>query len=171
MALRQTIAVIGASGQYGAAIAKALSAGAYRLLLMDPNENGIAALQKAIDCEVPQADVEQVACCREACWEADLILFALPFSERNHLIAQMQEVVTRKTVVFLLDQPEKNALNILKKQLPYSGIITIAMYLPVSAADAVRIGVSDSEAGDTATKLLHNIRFNEIIQSVKTIEK
>lgn len=167
MALRQTIAIIGASGQYGAAFAKALSAGPYRLLLMDPNTDGLTLLQKTIGVEVPQADVEQVACCREASWEADLILFALPFSERNHLIAQMQEVVTRKTVVFILGQPEENALNILKQQLPYSGIITIAMYLPASAADAERIGVSDSDAGDTATKLLNNIHFNEIIQSVK----
>ncbi len=166
MALRQTIAIIGASEQYGAALAKALSAGPYRLLLMDPSGNGLAQLQKAIACEVPQADVEQLACCREASWEADLILFALPFSERNHLINQMQEVVTRKTVVFILEQPQENALNILKQQLPYSGIITIAMYLPASAADSERLGFSDPEARNTATKLLQNIRFNEIIQSV-----
>lgn len=167
MALRQTIAIIGASGKYGAAFAKALSAGPYRLLLMDPQEVGLVSLQKEIAAEVPLADVEKLSCCREASWEADLILFALPFSERNHLIAQMQEVVTRKTVVFLLVQPEENALELLKQQLPYSGIITIAMHLPPAAAESQRIGVSDREAEETATGLLQNIRINEIIQSLK----
>jgi len=167
MALKQTIAIIGASGQYGAAFAKALSAGPYRLLLMDPQEEGLVSLQKEIAAKVPLAEVEKLSCCREASWEADLILFALPFSERNHLIAQMQEVVTRKTVVFLLEQPEENALELLKQQLPYSGIITIAIYLSPAAAESQRIGVSDREAEETATGLLQNICINEIIQSLK----
>lgn len=163
MALKQTIAIIGAAGKYGAAFARALSTGPYRLLLMDPKQEALPVIQAEISQSCAHPDVEAVSCCKEASWEADIILFTLPFSERDHLVAKMQEVVTRKTVLFLLEKPEENALAVLKKQLPHSGIVTVALYLPASAGNNERISGNDAEAINTARALLHDIHFNSII--------
>ncbi|HJV18660.1 MAG TPA: NAD(P)-binding domain-containing protein [Sediminibacterium sp.] len=164
--MKQTIAIIGAAGRYGAEFAKALATGPYRLLLMDPNQEALPAIQKEISDSGRQPDVEMISCCKEASWESDIILFTLPFSERDHLVAKMQEVVTRKTVIFLLEKPEENALALLKKQLPYSGIAIVAMYLPASAGNSERISGNDAEATHTARNLLQQIHINEIISSL-----
>ncbi|MBD0280323.1 MAG: NADP oxidoreductase, partial [Flavisolibacter sp.] len=58
MQTKQTIAVIGATGNMGSAISKSLSKGNYRLLLYANQQEKVQALVEEIKRNNPAADVE-----------------------------------------------------------------------------------------------------------------
>lgn len=144
----QTIAVIGAAGTLGSAIAESISGGKYRVLLFDSNVSALEELKNAVSKETPDAEVEIAGCQQEACWEADVIVLAVPYAELPEVVDKIKKVATQKIVISIsnpmnktLDESSllayKNALSELKQQLPYSRIVRVLdMNIPGAEANS-----------------------------------
>jgi len=99
MATKKTIAIIGASGKMGSAIAKNLANANYRLLLFANQKNKTRALADEIKKANPGADVECVGCSFDASWEADIIIPAVKYEIEKEVAQKIKEVATQKIVI------------------------------------------------------------------------
>jgi hypothetical protein len=101
-------------------------------------------LERKIRVEVPEADVELAVSRREASWEADIIIPAVPYAEQAGVASRIKDVVTGKVIISLgnpmnethntlIDAFSASAAEELARHLPYSKIVTL-----VSANDAIR---------------------------------
>jgi len=115
MKTKQAVAVIGATGQMGWAIAKAISKGNYRILLFSTDTLKVQVLLGDIISENSSADVEILKGALEACWEADIIIVAVRYSSEKDIAEIIRKVTNQKIVISV-----SNPLNEL-----YTGLITI----------------------------------------------
>ena len=133
--MKKTIAIIGGGVDIGAAIADKLSEGNYRLLLVSKAINHKSQIIQNIKQNNLNAEVEIADCAKEGCWEADIIILAIPFHELKEVIEKINEVVTQKIVLIISNENERlfsfNKAQELQQLLPYSKIVT-ALYNPYS---------------------------------------
>ncbi|MES3018452.1 MAG: NAD(P)-binding domain-containing protein [Bacteroidota bacterium] len=183
MQTKQTIAIIGATGNMGSAIAKAVSHGNYRLLLKANEQAGLDALVSDIKSKNPTADVEAAVCPTEASWEADIIILAVPFSAEAEIASAIREVANQKIVISianplnetfngLVTAADTSAAEELQKILPNSKVIkafstTFAadFSTPIidgKQADAFLAG-NDDDALQTVSEIVATAGFNPII--------
>ena len=183
MQTKQTIAIIGATGNMGSAISKALAKGDNRLLLYANNPNKVEALVQEIKKAHPSADVEGLDCSVNASWEADIIIAAVPYGAEKEVAAKIKEVANQKIVISianplnetydgLVTPPGTSAAEELQKLLPNSKVVkafntTFAadFTTPVidgKQADAFVAG-HDSEAVKTVVELVRTAGFNPIV--------
>ena len=90
MKTKQTIAVIGATGNMGSAISKSLSKGNYRLLLKANKQEELDAIVEEIKNYNADADLETAVCPTEASWEADIIILAVPFGAEKEIAGKIK---------------------------------------------------------------------------------
>src|SRR5688500_18509028 len=114
MQTKQTIAIIGATGNMGSAISKSIAKGSYRLVLKATKQDELDALVSEIKSTAPNADVEAAVCPTEASWEADIIILAVPFNVEKELAEKIKEVANQKIVISIA-----NPLN-----EKYNGLVT-----------------------------------------------
>jgi NADPH-dependent F420 reductase len=183
MQTKQTIAIIGATGSMGSAISKSLAKGNYRLLLKAGNQDEIDQLIDEIVKTTPQAEVEGIACSKEACWEADIIIAAVPYSAEAEVAERIREVANQKIVISianplnetydqLVTAADTSAAEELQKLLPNSKVVkafntTFAADFsnPVidgKQADAFIAG-DDKEALETVSELVNTAGFNPVV--------
>lgn len=134
MQTKQTIAIIGASGNMGSAIARSLSKGNYRLLLYTDKYDEVEGLLQEIKQSYPDADVEAVKCSFDASWESDIIIAAVPFEAEREVAERIREVANQKIVISianplnatydgLITADDTSAAEELQKLLPNSKVI------------------------------------------------
>lgn len=183
MQTKQTIAIIGATGNMGSAISKSLARGNYRLVLKANKKDELDTLVNEIKSKNASADVEAATCPTDAGWEADIIILALPFAAEKDVAKQIKEVANQKIVISisnplnetfngLVTLPDTSAAEELQKLLPNSKVVkafntTFAadFATPVidgKQADAFVAG-NDAEALETAAELVRTAGFNPII--------
>ena len=183
MQTKQTIAIIGASGNMGSAISKSLAKGNYRLLLSAIDRDKIQLLMQEIKISNPYADVEELGCSITAGWEADIIIMALPYDAEKEVASKIKEVANQKIVISianplnetydgLVTAPDTSAAEELQKLLPNSKVVkafntTFAadFTTPVidgKQADAFVAG-NDDEAVQTVTELVKIAGFNPVV--------
>src|SRR5689334_5408244 len=114
MATHKTIAIIGASGNMGSAIAKSLATSPYRLLLFGKEEKKLKGLLKEIKQAKGQATAEIHGCAADASWEADIIIAAVPYGAEKEIAQKIKQVATGKIVISI-----SNPLN-----ESYTGLVT-----------------------------------------------
>lgn len=130
MAVKKTIAIIGASGQTGAAIANKLAAANCRLLLLSNGNDESSQLSNYIKGEIPGAEVEVTDCVKDGCWEADIIFLPGPYQKDKEAIEKVREVATQKIVV-CFSNPGFNTSFVpheageLQRSLPYSKVVAV----------------------------------------------
>jgi predicted dinucleotide-binding enzyme len=131
---KQTIAIIGAAGTMGSAIAKNIGGGNYRLLLFDKSQERLSTLAKKIHHLHPKADLEPMDCAHECSWEADIIIMAVPNDQERVIAQTIHDVVTQKVVISLANPSGKDLRELtvdpivsmaekLQKQLPHSKVV------------------------------------------------
>ena len=183
MQTKQTIAVIGASGNMGSAISKSLSKGNNRVLLFSNEKEKVESLTKEINNLNTTADVETMECPSDASWEADVIILAVPYQAEREIADEIKEVANQKIVISianpinetyngLVTSPDTSAAEELQKLLPNSKVVkafntTFAadFSTPVingSQVDAFIAG-NDEEAVNTVTDLVRTAGFNPIV--------
>lgn len=183
MASKKTIAIIGASGNMGSAIAKNLAKGNYRLLLFGNQKDKIDRLIDTIKKENPSAEVDGVACPVDASWEADIIIPAVKYETEKEVAERIREVATQKIVLSISNPlnetydglktaPGTSAAEELQNLLPYSKVIKAFNTIfygdftqPVidgKQADSFIAG-NDAEAVQTVSELVSTAGFNPII--------
>lgn len=130
----KTIAIIGASGKMGQNIARSLAKRDYSLLLMGRDDVKLHKLLHEVLEINPELDAVISGCPVESCWEADLILLAIPYRVEKEIAARIKQVSTQKIVVSIsnpindacngqLTVPGKSAAEELQDLLPHSKIV------------------------------------------------
>ena len=182
MAHNKTIAVIGATGNVGSAIAKCLSVTSNRLLLMSNEAEALAQLISEIRFASPAVEIESATCAKEASWEADLIVVASSSIEGKEIAERIREVAIGK-IVISVSQPINGCLNIvaspsnisaaeeLQQLLPHSKVVktfntafALDRFTPKSIcnfADSFIAG-NNGAAVDTVVELVRSADFNPI---------
>ena len=183
MQTKQTIAIIGAAGNMGSAIAKSLAKGNYRLLLFTENKNKLKELEKEIKAVHKNADVEPIGCSYTASWEADIIIVAVPYTAEKQVADKIREVANQKIVISianplnetydgLLTAPDTSAAEELQKLLPNSKVVkafntTFAADFSQPIIDGKQtdafIAGNDAYALETVSDLVKTAGFNPII--------
>ena len=140
MSTKQTIAIIGATGNMGSAIARSLSKTNNRLLLFARHFDKVQTLAAEIKKGNAAADAEAIECPTNASWEADLIILALPYAEEKEIAAKIKDVANQKIVISI-----SNPLN-----ETYSGLVTSP----------------DTSAGEQLQQLLSN---SKVVKAFNTV--
>ncbi len=182
MQTKQTIAIIGATGNMGSAIAKSLAKGNYRLLLFGNDEPALKKLETDIKLTYAGADTNSITCSYTAGWEADIIISALPYSAEKEFANKVREVANQKIVISianplnetydgLVTASDTSAAEELQTLLPHSKVVkafntTFAADFsqPVIAgkqSDAFIAG-NDPEAVEVVSELVRTAGFNPI---------
>jgi 8-hydroxy-5-deazaflavin:NADPH oxidoreductase len=183
MQTKQTIAIIGATGNMGSAISKSIAQGPYRLLLKANKQEELDQLVKELKTKNRDADVEAAVCPTEASWEADIIILAVPFAAEAEIAAQIKEVANQKIVISianplnetydgLVTSPDTSAAEELQKLLPNSKVIkafntTFAADFSTPVIDGTQVDAfiagNDEEALQTVSELVATAGFNPIV--------
>ncbi|GLB48331.1 NADPH-dependent F420 reductase [Neptunitalea lumnitzerae] len=114
MIATQTIAIIGAAGNMGSAIAKSLAKGNYNLLLQASHVQKAQGVLNEIKKANPDISAEVINCSFEASWEADIIILAVPYQAEQVVAEKIREVANQKIVISV-----SNPLN-----STYNGLLT-----------------------------------------------
>ena len=183
MNTKQTIAIIGASGNMGSAISKSLSKANYRLLLFSNEKEKTEALINEIKNSHAAADLEALECPTDASWEADVIILAVPFQAEKELAEKIREVANQKIVISianplneaydgLVTPPDTSAAEELQKLLPNAKVVkafntTFAADFITPVIDGKQvdsfIAGNDEEALQTISELVTTAGFNPIV--------
>jgi len=191
MKTKQTIAIIGASGNMGSAIAKSLAGGNYRLLLYSTNQEKTATLLRSIHEKHPGADAELIDCSTQASWEADIIIMAVPYAAEKEVAEKIKEVANQKIVISianplnetysgLVTDPGTSAAEELQQLLPHSKVVkafntTYAADFTNPVIDGKQvdgfIAGSDPEALEIVVELVATAGFNPIVAGDLSISR
>ena len=180
--MKQTIAIIGATGNMGSAIARSLAKGNYRLLLFGDDKEKITRLTNTIKTENPGAEAHAVNCSYNASWEADIIIAAVPYNAEKEVAGKIREVANQKIVISianplndtfdgLVTDPATSAAEELQKLLPNSKVVkafntTFAADFSQPVIGGTRVDAfiagDDPEAVETVTQLVKVAGFNPL---------
>jgi predicted dinucleotide-binding enzyme len=175
--MKETIAVVGATGTVGSGIARTLAKAGYRVLLADCVQDDPTQLMgklpevlTRIVFTVPHADVFFNLSTKDACWEADIIVFAVPHEAQAPVAAEIRRVVTKKIIVTIA--PATSAAEGLSRLLPYSKIVAVFAAIPDADINEllangrtidVFIAGNDQEAVATIANLVRETGFNPVL--------
>lgn len=155
MAYKNTVAIIGAATPIGSLVAKSIVAN-YRLLLMDPTQPHLVLLQAEIQSINKSAEVDILPCCKNASWEADIIVVAHDGEGLEEIAVKMREVSNCKTVLHFTDQQgDKNKL---KQLLPHANVVCIQSRPPFTDPASFIHG-TDKEAKETAHAIVAALAY------------
>jgi predicted dinucleotide-binding enzyme len=162
MAVKKTIAIVGANGKAGTDLAYKLARNNYSLLLISTNNN-LTRLAEEIKKTTPDAEVEAIDCVKEACWEADIIIVSVPYHSQKEVAGKIKEVATQKIVVHFLNAENNPSiatadLERLQLLLPWSKIVTIVTNTATSSETAIT--GADEEAVQTVVGIAIKAGFN-----------
>jgi predicted dinucleotide-binding enzyme len=187
--MKKKVAVIGAAGHMGSAIAYRIAAAGYPVLLSDDIENHrillltkLPLLLGKIRYKVPRSDVRIALSEREASWEADVIIPAVPYRVQPLVADKIKDVVTGKIVISLINPlikpyidpataPGTSAAEELAQLLPHSKIIKafntifaaqIAGPEIAGKASAIFVAGDDEDATSTVVQLAKDMGFHAI---------
>lgn len=191
MNTKQTIAVIGATGNMGSNIAKNLSKDNNRVLLFAKNQEKVNALVSEIKNNNSAADVEAYECPATASWEADVIILAVPYAAELEIAEKIKEVANTKIVISianplnetytgLVTSPDTSAAEELQKLLPNS--LVVKAFNTTFAADFSTPVIGDkqvdafiagnnAEALETVSALVTTAGFNPVVAGDLTVSR
>lgn len=181
MAIKKTIAIIGAAGKMGSALSQSLAKGPFRLLLFDRNTKKLGLLARKIKTTTGNPDFESTLCPVEASWEADIIIPAVPFAAQQEVVEKIKNVTTQKIVISLYRQDENShdqkltahgMAQALQQALPHAKIVEA--FTTVCADDfkstgekelPVVVAGRDEEACQTVAGLVRVAGFHPVIEN------
>ena len=102
--MKKTIAIIGATGRVGSALAKCFAKTGNRLLLMSHNAVKLSTLTHTIRQMFDEADVVKFDCQLDCSWEADIIILAVPHIAEREIAKLIKDVVTQKIVISIANR-------------------------------------------------------------------
>lgn len=187
MQTAQTIAIIGATGNMGSAIARSLSTGNYNLLLFGRDTSKVEALVN----EINQANTQAIDCPINASWEADIIIMAVAHAAEEDVAGKIREVANQKIVISisnpfndqyngLVTAPGTSAAEELQHLLPHSKVVKAFNTNFVSTFNTpvingkqadVFIAGNHPEALQTVSELVSTAGFNPIIAGELSVSR
>lgn len=173
--MKTTIAIIG-TGPVGKALATQLANAGNRVLLYARDVAKASTAANDIKAANPQADLEAIDCSFNACWEADLIMVAIPYAAQAELARYIKEVATQKIVISLAN--ETKAAEELQSLLPHSKIVSVfskaygsslANPIAESAGEPCFIVGNDSGAVAMVSQLVQAIDLRPVVAETLAI--
>lgn len=125
--MKKTIAIVGATEKSGKEIVMKLASMPYRLLLISNQITELDRLKNDLFLMHPHAEIEALDCIKDGCWEADIIILAVPHEAIQKVAERIKEVATQKIVVDVFNTEDNSAE--LKKILPYSKLVGVSVDL------------------------------------------
>ena len=122
--MKKTIAIVGATESPGKIIAEKFASMPYRLLLISNETNELDILKNNLSVINPETEIEALDCVKDGCWEADIIILAVPSNNMKHVVERIREVATQKIVVEIITEKENRKE--LSKSLPYSKLVSVS---------------------------------------------
>ena len=122
MDYKDTVAILGANSRLGNIIAKGICR-QYRLVLMDEQIQQLTALAHDIAKLNCNANVEVIPCCKDASWEADIIIVVAEEAAQAAIAEKIKEVATCKTVINIGTSAKGSKS--FQQLLPHSKVVTI----------------------------------------------
>lgn len=191
MATKKTIAIIGASGNMGSAIAKSLANENYRLLLFAHHQEKVNELINEIKGINSSADVDSMGCPFDASWEADIIIPAVNYKVEKELAEKIKDVATQKVVISisnplnenydgLVTPADRSAAEELQEELPNSKVVkafntVFAGDFSQPVIDGKQVDVlmagNDEEALTIASEIVKAAGFNPIIAGKLSVSR
>ncbi|MEC3880067.1 NADPH-dependent F420 reductase [Parapedobacter sp. 10938] len=183
MKTKSTIAIIGSTGNMGSAIAKSLAKGRNRLLLFGRDEAKLDTLKTDIRALNNDAEVETIGCPKDASWEADIVILAVPYAAEAAVAEEIRPYITQKIVISIANPmnqtfdgmvtpADSSAAQELQKLLPDAQVVkafntTYAANFaePVIAgkpADAFVAG-DDEQAVQTVVSLVESMGLHPVV--------
>ena len=98
----------------------------HRLLLMDEAAEKLPGLKQQLQQQQPRCETDTEPCCREACWEADVIILAKAQPTLAGTLQKIKDVATTKIVVCLW-QNDPLVEAEMQQQLPHSKIVFLQL--------------------------------------------
>lgn len=180
---RQTITIIGATGNMGSAISKSLAKENYSLLLCSTEQDKARSLAEEIKILNPSAEVESLDCSHTASWEADIIILAVPYHAEGEIASKIKDVANQKIVISianpmnetfdgLVTPADSSAAEELQKLLPNSKVVkafntTFAADFTTPVIDGKQVDSfvagNDSGAVKTVIELVKTAGFRPIV--------
>jgi hypothetical protein len=155
MAVKKTIAIVGATETAGAEIANRFSGMPYHLLLVSDKSNELPQLAIDISQKNPVAEIDTIECVKDGCWEADIIILAVPACEEKHVAEMMKEVATQKIVVVLSNGGAEHVL-------PYCKVVRVSL----SSENKITVSGNNPAANEEIAWI-----FNHAGYRVETVDK
>lgn len=146
---------MGATEKAGAEIAKRFSFIACRLLLVSNKQEELSKLMENISQQNPTAEIDTIKCVKEGCWEADIIILAVPGCEEKHAAEMMKDVATQKVVVVLSNGG-------VEQVLPYSKVVTAS---DISASNEIFISGNDETVNEEISKIFNQAGYRVTINN------
>lgn len=128
----QTIAIVGATGNMGSALAKSLSKAGHRLLLYGREQEEVKSLLEEIQKSGSSQPVESKPSVKELADNSDIIILAVPYQAEAALANEIQDSVKGKVVISI-----SNPLN-----ETYDGLVTDPA---TSAAEELQQALPDAK--------------------------
>jgi len=149
MAVKKTIAIVGATEKAGIEIANEFASEDYRLLLVSDNMEKLSDVTEKLSQKKPAAEIESIECVKDGCWEADIIVLAVAASEEKMVAEMMKEVATQKIVVVLSNAG-------VEQILPYSKIVMVSN---ISASNEIIISGNDKAVNEEISKIFNQAGY------------
>jgi 8-hydroxy-5-deazaflavin:NADPH oxidoreductase len=183
MNTRQVVAVIGASGKMGSALARTLSKGNYRILLHSLKTEKVESLINEIKSKHTWADIDIIDDYVEIGWQADAVILAVPYPAEKEVAEKMRSVVNQKIIISvsnplidhhdgLLTSPGISAAEELQELLPnakvikaYNTVLANDFYQPVIHGQQLDcfIAGNDEDALERVYDLVNTAGFHPVI--------
>ncbi len=160
MAVKKTIAIAGATEEVFIALANKLVNNNYRVLLLSSDKNELSKTLKDIKNKV-KAEIELIDCIKEGCWEADIIVLAVPPYAQKEVAEKIKEVATQKIVISISDyenQPD-DEIKELQRLLPHSKVVNASN---TSQSIEAFIAADEYEAVKTISEIIRTAGFDQI---------
>ena len=124
---KKTVAIIGETGEFCPALAKAAVQQDLRLLFISRGGNNIPSIKDQLGQLNSTAEVEFSSCEKEGCWEADVIAFTDTMIIHPGLLKRIKQVATQKIVLVISHEPvEPSKLNF-RSLLPHSKVVELRL--------------------------------------------
>ena len=158
MSVKRTIAIVGATENAGIDLTTQFSDTDYRLLLVSNDADQLAQLSKMITQKKPKAEIDTIECVKDGCWEADIIILAVPSHQEKEVAEMMKEVATQKIVISLSD--DENEYGALGRLLPYSKLVKVGNILQ---SKEICISGNDQEANKEIVNIFQQAGYHPSI--------
>lgn len=190
MTTPKTIAIIGATEKMGSAIAESLAKSNNRLLLMSNEAEKLEALKSKLENVYGSATIDIISCSKEASWEADIIVVAMPNEDEKNVAEKIRDVAVGKIVISISNPLKQNYGELihsntsvaeeLQKMLPYSKVVKtlntklasnfISIVIDGNKPDTFIAG-NNGEAVDTVSELIRTAGFNPMVVGDLTLSR
>jgi len=161
MAVKQTIAFIGAADGLSTALVKKLAEANYPLLFVSNDGYRYQQFTDQVKRDIPNADIEITDCAKEGCWEADIIALFDNTALERELLERIEIVATQKVVIAISAFGKEASTSIrvkeLQQMLPNSKVIQLLYNDP--AGLELLVAGEGKEAIDLVSTLFENAGF------------